>query len=627
MNVAEYIAKILENAGVKHIFGHPGEQIIPFYGALANSKIEHILMRHEQAAVHAADGYARVSGEFGVCVSTAGPGALNMVMGVGVAFKDSIPLLVITGNNPSNHQNKDGFQDINIRAVFEPITIKSFNPVNSKSAIESIKNAIKILKNEPRGPIHINLPKDVLLDKNIIDIVNEDLISYKVNEDSSLCKGKLESFDESYNYSKVDYALSEIKKALSEIKKSKKPLIVVGAGIFWANAVNELKKFLKINKIPIAHTYHSKGLIKDYDFELGLVGIRGSKMANFAFKNADLIIFLGSKISERTVAINNNYENSINNISNSNSNSNISCNSNSNFDSNSNSNFDSDFNYNSNSNFNYNSDSNFNYNSDSNYIFNSNFNSKKSKTKIISVNIDKKSLMGDIKIHGDVKKVLNDFNSLIIDKNTSNNPWIEWREDIFKNNEKISIDGLKSEKIPLKPQVAIKLMIDSFNGSILINDAGSHTTWVNLISEFYNKRIIFSGAMGPMGYGLPAACGASFANPNKNILLINGDGGFQMNIQELATISYNKLPILIVVLNNSQLGIIRQWENSYNENLRYSVDLDNPDFVKLANAYGIEAKSVNSKEKLKKAIKDLKLDKPYLLEILVDEEDIPVVKS
>lgn len=169
--------------------------------------------------------------------------------------------------------------------------------------------------------------------------------------------------------------------------------------------------------------------------------------------------------------------------------------------------------------------------------------------------------------------------------------------------------------------------LDNFKDYILVNDAGSHTTWVNLISEIYNKRIIFSGAMAPMGYGLPAACGASISKPNKKVILINGDGGFQMNVQELATISSNNLPILIIVLNNSQLGVIRQWETIYNEDLRYSVDLENPDFVKLANAYGIEAESISSREELKSAIENLKLDKPYLLEVLISEEDIPVVKS
>lgn len=566
MNTAECIVKILENSGVKHIFGHPGEQIIPFYGALNNSKIDHVLMRHEQGAVHAADAYSRVSGNFGVCISTAGPGALNMVMGVGVAFKDSIPLLVITGDNSLNHENDDEFQDIDIEAIFKPITIKTFNPKNGRSAINNIKKAVKILNNESRGPIHINFPKNVLLDKSIDDNdCNLDLSS-----DYYLFSDYRVASDLSYDY--CDY--NKIDEALLEIKKSRRPLIVAGAGIFWADSIEELKKFSEINKIPIAHTYHSKGLINDYGLELGLVGIRGSKMANFAFKNADLIIFLGSKISERTTHIN------------------------------------------------------------------SNFDFKNAKTKVISVNIDQNVLFGDIKIHANVKKVLNHFNhSKIVNNsskssfnNLSNNSWVA---DIFQNNEKIHIDGLESKEIPLKPQVAIKLImeyfndldnLDNFKDYILVNDAGSHTTWVNLISEIYNKRIIFSGAMAPMGYGLPAACGASISKPNNKVILINGDGGFQMNVQELATISSNKLPILIIVLNNSQLGVIRQWETIYNEDLRYSVDLENPDFLKLANAYGIEAESVNSIEELISAIKNLKLDKPYLLEVLIAEEDIPLVK-
>ncbi|WP_225369892.1 thiamine pyrophosphate-binding protein [Methanobrevibacter arboriphilus] len=237
MNTAECIVKILENSGVKHIFGHPGEQIIPFYGALNNSKIGHVLMRHEQGAVHAADAYSRVSGKFGVCVSTAGPGALNMVMGVGVAFKDSVPMLVITGDNHLNHENKDEFQDIDIEAIFKPITIKTFNPKNGRSSIDNIKKAVKILNNEPRGPIHINLSKNVLLDKSIDhNNCNLDLSSdYYLSSDYPMSSDLSSNY---YDYNKID-------DALLEIKKSKRPLIVAGAGIFWADSVEELKKIFR----------------------------------------------------------------------------------------------------------------------------------------------------------------------------------------------------------------------------------------------------------------------------------------------------------------------------------------------------------------------------------------------
>ena len=465
-------------------------------------------------------------------------------MGLATAYKDSVPMLVITGDNPNISATYDGFQDVDIRSIFKSITFKSFYPTDGKSAVENLKEAIEFLKKEPKGPIHINLPKDLLLDGNIGDSIN-DGGTYSTN---------------------FDY--SQLNNAIIEIKNAKKPLILAGAGIFWGKATDDLKKFVETNNIPLVHTYHAKSIIGGFKMDLGLVGMRGTKMANYSFNNADLIIVLGSKLSERTTDTG------------------------------------GDFSVNKNG--------------------SSEFNNH--ETKFINVNIDEKSLFGDIKIHGDVRLVLRELNSL--DKVT-NSIDSSWHDEIQNHDEKFVINGLDSETVPIKPQVAIKIILESFKDNFIVNDAGSHTTWVNLLSEkFSNEKLIFSGAMAPMGYGLPAACGASLGiakagQSGGKIVLINGDGGFQMNIQELATIASYNLPILIVVLNNSQLGIIRQWEELYCGDLRYAVDLENPDFVKLANAYGIEGETVSSKKELELAIDGLKLDKPYLLEILICEEDIP----
>jgi acetolactate synthase-1/2/3 large subunit len=557
MNVAEIIVKILEYEGIKHVFGHPGEQIIPFYAALNNSEIKHILMRHEQGAVHAADAYARTSRNFSVCVSTAGPGALNMTMGIGVAYKDSVPMLIITGDNSVSSENRDRFQDIDVMNIFKPITFKSFNPSNGKIAISNLKEAINLLKYKPIGPIHINLPKNVLLE-DIVDLKNPEdikrLEDYNVDKNSNTSSSNIPGFND---YNSID----EVK---DRIKQSKTPLIVAGAGILWGKAIEELETFSKNNKIPIVHTFHSKEIMNICSMDLGLVGIRGSVMANYAFDNSDLLIVLGSKLSERTIS----------------------------------------------------SGKETNATEKGRSIYG------KIKTKIINVNIDENYLFGNIKIHGDVKNFLNKLNSF---KNIAESVDSSWLDIISKYDEKINIEGLNSDKIPLKPQVAIDLIMDSFKDNIIVNDAGSHTTWVNIISEIHsNKKLIFSGGMAPMGYGLPATCGASIAKPDEPIILINGDGGFQMNIQELATISSNNLPVVIFVLNNFQLGIIRQWQEIYKNDLRYDVDLENPDFIALVKAYGIEGESVSSKEDLKLAIKDLKLEKPYLIEILIDEEDVPL---
>lgn len=580
MNTAEAIVKILEEINVKYIFGHPGELIIPFYSALENSKIEHVLMRHEQGAIHGADGYARATADFGVCIATAGPGALNFTMGLAVAYKDSVPMIVITGDNPNSLRSVsgDGFQDIDINSIFKPITFKSFNSFNGKSAIMNVKKAIQILKNEPKGPIHINLPKNALLDENIGKLFNNNN-NFFPNDNESIPS--------------LNFNYYQLNNAITEIKNAKKPIILAGAGIFWGKAITNFKQFIEINNIPYGHTYHAKSLIKKSKMDLGLVGIRGTKIANYAFNNADLIIVLGSKLSERTL----------------------------------------------------NTDENFSVDKNNFTINKNNFPTfKNHKAKCINVNIDKNVLSGNIKIHGDVRLFLKELNSLGKITNSLNNSWLY---EIYNNNNmnnattstnnninintninnKFETSELNSENIPIKPQTAIKIILEYFEDNIIVNDAGSHTTWVNLLSEIYsNEKLIYSGAMAPMGYGLPAACGASvaLAKTGEKIILINGDGGFQMNIQELATIATYNLPILIIVLNNSQLGIIRQWEKAYDNNLRYEIDLENPDFVSIANAYGIRGETVSSKKGLKLAIDDLKLDKPYLIEILVAEEDIPL---
>jgi len=544
MNTSEAIIKLLEDEGAKHIFGHPGEQILPLYHALNNSKIKHILTRHEQGAVHAADGYARVSGKFGVCIATAGPGALNLVMGVATAFKDSIPMLVITGDNPKNSDEKNSFQSIDTVATFKSIVIKSFNPHNGKLAIMNIKETLDILKKEPRGPIHINLSKDVLLDEDLGNVINKKLI-----------------FSPNYNYENLD-------KAIELLQKSKRPLIVAGAGVMWGGAIQEFENFIQMNKIPVATTYHSRGIISEKNpLNLGMIGIRGTPIANYALNHSDLILILGSRLSERTIGFEKSY-------------------------------------------------------------YNDSFlkNYKNHKTKIIHVNIDKSSLKGNIKIHSDVKVVLDKLNHLdkITDSTCEN-----WLDEIYKNDKKIVIDGLNHDQTPLKPQIAIDEILKSSKGLHVVNDAGSHTTWVNLlIKADILGKLVYSGGMAPMGYGLPASCGVAIAKNGESVILINGDGGFQMNIQELATVKANNLPILIFVLNNSQLGVIRQWEKLLSDDLRYEVDLKNPDFLSLANAYGIDGKRVETKNDLKLAIDNgLKLKKPYLVEVIVAEEDIPLPET
>jgi acetolactate synthase I/II/III large subunit len=523
LRCADALARILESEGVKFVFGHPGEQILPLYDALRESKIKHVLMRHEQGAAHAADGYARASGKFGVCVASGGPGAMNLIMGVATAYKDSVPLLVITGDVSTEHQGQNMFQEIDVSSIFSFLTLKTFNIKEPEQGILNVKKAIKMLKNGKTGPIHLNFPKDVL-------------------------EGRVEPFliHENVSFS-PETDIKDLDGAISLIENSKRPLILAGAGVIWSNAGDKLFKFLKEHEIPLTTTYPARGILpEDHPLSLGMLGLRGTDAANFAGENCDVLLILGSRLSERTrVGIGN--------------------------------------------------------------------------CQIVQVNLDKKVLKGDFNIQEDVGEFLEKLSHLKL-KSTE-----EWLSLIQKHSKSYDIDTDYND-IPIKPQQAIKEILDSAEDSLIVNDAGTHTTWVTLLKLVREpSSLIFSGGFGPMGYAVPAAIGVSIARPEKSVVAIVGDGGFQMTSQELATIAQLNLPIVICILNNSSLRIIKQWQELYYGGT-YQVELENPDFVELARSYHFHAQRVNSPGEVYKAVGHaLKLERPYLIEVMVDkDEGIPL---
>ena len=609
MNAAELLAKLLEKDGARHIFGHPGEQILPFYKALKDSPIQHILTRHEQGAAHAADAYARSSGNYGLCISTAGPGAMNLVMGVAVAFKDSVPLLVITGDNDYSKKDEDIFQNSPINDVFENITIKSFHPSSGKSAVFNLIQALIILHKCPKGPVHINLSKDVLLEeinlneidfKEIVDsfdygifddIVcdidsNLDAFNEKVSSVSDFYRladifdkhfichdGKLIFCDDlsssfnSFSKNNKDYVDNNINLAIEKVKLSRKPLIIVGNGIVWGKAIEKLSAFVSKTWVPIVTTFHSKGIISESDkLNLGIVGLRGTSLANYAYENSDCILVLGAKLSERTIAA---------------------C--------------------------------------DFDMI----------QDKIIHVNIDGDSLKGNVNLSMDVSYFLDLLLDEIEPKEYKDKDFIrysDWINEIYSHYEELIVDGIDENEenyAPLlRPPYAINKIVNAFKGSYFLSDAGTHTTWTTLLSKNDKfGKLLFSGGFGPMGYGLPGAIGVAIAHPDDQVVVICGDGDIQMVIQELATIREYDLNIVIFIIDNSQLGIIRQWEETVYDMGKYQIDLVNPDFVKLAEAYGIDSMKVESREDLELAIdKAFNSSHAFLVDVCVCEENIPLPK-
>ena len=510
MNVADKLVEILEEEGIEDIFGIPGEQIMPFYKALSASGINHILTRHEQAAAHAADGYARSSGKIGVCLATASPGALNFTMAVATAFKDNVPILVLTGDNELKYRGTDHFQTTPQVEIFKNITRASYNPLNGTEATYMLRAALYELKTIPKGPIHINLSKDVLMAEEFEDFK----LCYLCEDD-----------------------LSNISKAQELINNSHRPLLILGAGAI--SQACEIQRIAKEYQIPVTTTFHGKGIISEHDeLNLGLMGIRSTPRAKYAFENADCIMALGIKASERTLP--------------------------------------------------------------------------EVPDNLIHVNINKDVLVGDYPIHGKVEDFLNEIEFRKTD----------WLDEILEIDDTIAIEGLDDD---LKPQAAIKRILERFPENIIVSDAGSHTTWTTLLKKSIKPgQLLFSGAMAPMGYGLPASIGAGIATGEK-IIVINGDGDFQMNLQELATVKGQDLDVIIFILNNSEFSIIRQWEEDFYGMAPYQVTLDNPDFVKLAASYGIDAIRVDNLSDLEMVL-DKDIEGPLVVEVVVESENIPLPK-
>ena len=508
MNAADKIVKILEEEGISEVFGIPGEQIMPLYRALSDSNVKHILTRHEQAAAHAADAYSRSSGKLGVCISTASPGALNFTMAVATAYKDNVPMLILTGDNELKYRGTDHFQTTPQREILEHITQASYNPLNGTEAMYMLRASIYELKNFPKGPIHINLAKDVLLEEDF--------------EDFDLC------------YLCED-DLSNIAKAQELIDKSERPLFILGAGAI--TQAENIERIADEYQIPVTTTFHGKGIVpEDNPLNLGLCGIRDTLQARYALENSDCLIALGIKASERTLP--------------------------------------------------------------------------EIPENLIHVNINRDVLIGDYPIHGKVE----DFLVQIKFKQT------QWIDEILKIDASYDLEGLDDD---LKPQAAIKRILERFPDDIVASDAGSHTTWTTLLKKSQKPRqLLFSGAMAPMGYGLPAAIGASFAT-GERVIVINGDGDFQMNLQELATVKENDLDIIIFILNNSEFSIIRQWQEMFYDMDPYQVSLKNPDFVKLASSYGIDAVRVDNLSDLELVL-DKDLAGPLVIEVIVESEDVPL---
>jgi len=534
------ILSLLEE-GVDTIFGYPGGAIMPVYDALYDhdKNVKHILTRHEQGAVHGAQGYARVTGKAGVCFATSGPGATNLMTGIADAMIDSTPLVCITGQVASPLLGTDAFQESDILGMSIPVTKWNYQITTPEEIPEAIAQAFYIANSGRPGPVLLDLTKDAQFGE--LDF------EYKK------CT-KIRSYVPEL---KIDP--SQVEEAAKLIDEAKKPLVLFGHGIIIGRAEDELKAFLEKTGIPGAWTILGlSALPTDHPLNVGMLGMHGNYGPNLLTNEADLIIAVGMRFDDRVTGKVSEYA---------------------------------------------------------------------KKAKIIHVEIDPaevdKIVKTDVRIVGDAKKALRLLTEIV--KDNKHEAWLEEFNRCTRiEHEKVIDKDLHPSKPGLTMGEVIRITSEKTNhDAILVTDVGQHQMIAQRYFKFKHSRSnVTSGGLGTMGFCLPASMGAQLGAPDRTVVAVIGDGGFQMTIQELGTIAQNRLPVKIIVLNNNFLGMVRQWQQLFFEK-RYSfTELQNPDFIMIGKGFGIDGHKVDKREDLESSIqKMVDYDGPYLLEVSIEKED------
>jgi len=542
INGAQMLIKCLKEEGVEVIFGFPGGKVIPIYDAIFDSDIRHILVRHEQGAAHAADGYARVTGKTGVCVATSGPGATNLITGIACAYMDSIPMVAITGQAETNLIGTDSFQEADITGITAPITKHNYLIKDVKELPTVVKEAFYIASTGRPGPVLIDIPVDV--SKSLI-------------EENVKVELKLEGYKPTYKGNP-----KQIIKAAKRIFDSKKPVIFAGGGIIISGASSELADFAKYAKIPVITSLLGKGGFPEGDeLSLGMAGMHGTKYANLAFMDADLIIAIGARFDDRVTGKLSEFAKTADII---------------------------------------------HADIDPAEI------GKNVKADIPIVG-DAKTILADLKIR---------YMELIDKKGfPDRNDWLKTIKNLKKD---FPLKYDKSSK-GIKPMYVIEKIYEITKGdAIICTEVGQHQMWTAQFYKFSQPRtFITSGGLGTMGYGLPASIGAKVGRPDKTVIDIAGDGSIQMVSQEFATAVFNRIPVKIMILNNGYLGMVRQWQEFfYNKRYSHTSIQNSVDFVKLIEAYGGVGFRATEKSQVEETIKKaLSIDNVVVVDFWIDREE------
>jgi acetolactate synthase-1/2/3 large subunit len=535
MSGAKAIIESLRMENVEVMFGYPGGAVLPLYDEIYDADIRHILVRHEQAAAHAADGYARATGKTGVCIATSGPGATNLVTGIATAYMDSVPIVAITGQVPRSLIGYDAFQEANITGITLPITKHNYLVQDTKDIPGIFKEAFYIARTGRPGPVLIDVPKDT----------QTELIEFEYPAEV-----KMRGYKPTYAGNEL-----QVKKAASLIIKAEKPIFYVGGGIILSNATEELHALAECIMAPVTTTLMGMGAFPSaHPLSVGMLGMHGTRYANYAVQESDLIIAVGVRFDDRVTG---------------------------------------------------------------------KISAFAPNAKIIHIDIDPaeigKNVRVDLPIVGDAKNILKSLLKFVEQEQMKTEAWNKkiaaWKKEFPLTYKKDNF---------LRPQFIIEQISEVCPDAIIVTEVGQNQMWAAQFFNYKNPRtFISSGGLGTMGYGFPAAMGVKAGKPDSTVIDIAGDGSFQMNSQELATVVQEDIPVIVAILNNGFLGMVRQWQELF-FNRRFSSTCieGSVDFVKLAEAYGALGLRARKKSDVKDVIKEaVKSERPTVIDFVVEREE------
>jgi len=535
MSGAQILCESMVKEGVEVIFGFPGGVLLPLYDTFPQyPQLRHILVRHEQGAAHAADGYARATGKVGVCLATSGPGATNLVTGIANAYLDSSPMVAITGQVARPFIGRDAFQEIDITGITLPITKHNYLVPDTGSLARIVKEAFHLARSGRPGPVLIDIPRDVFVD--------EVEFHYPARVNLPGYKPTLEGHP------------AQVKKAVKLINEAHQPVIIAGRGVIISGAYDELKYLAETAQVPVITTLLGIGSFPEsHVLSFGMLGMHGMAYANMAVSAADLIIAIGMRFDDRATARTSAFA---------------------------------------------------------------------PHAHIIHIDIDPaeigKNVRVDVPIVGDIKLVLKALNELVI--SSEHVAWVRQLDDWRQEHPSVEIRDSEG----LLPQFVIRKIYEVTGGeAIVVTGVGQNQMWAAQ-HYWYNKpaSLISSGGLGTMGFELPAAMGAKVGRPEDTVWCIAGDGGFQMTIQELATIAQEKIAVKVAILNNGYLGMVRQWQEMFYQRRYVATPLSGPDFIRIAEAYGIPALRVTRREEVVPAVEQAMAEAgPFIIDFKIEPEE------